>query len=151
MDCDDAPPHRAYSVCACGHVCDGADYMLDLYHMGHRFVQSISHITEPISADLSERLIEQLIGYPNLIELVRLASSHHTLAEYNKRVVPLLLIWKAALRRAWQDFEKQRNEKAGGVHGANATVSAILSAGGAHMLELRAAPKGLKDLENAVW
>jgi hypothetical protein len=58
-----------------------------------------------------------------------------------------LLIWKAELRRAWQDFEKQRKAKAGGVHGANATVSAIISAGGAHMLELRAAPKGLKAVD----
>jgi hypothetical protein len=115
--------------------------------MGHHFVPSIANLTEPISADLSGRLIEQLVGYPTLIELVHLAGSPDELSEYNRRVVDLLVTWKAALRNAWKDFERQRGETAGMVHGDNATVSAIISAGGAHMLELRAAPEGTRDVD----
>jgi hypothetical protein len=130
-------------ACHCGHLFDGRNPELDLYHRSHVFAPSVDALTEPLLFDMAGKLMAELEGHRDLQQLVILAMDRETLNEYNAKMALLVPEWKETMQRVWCEAELKTGQEAGAVHEKNAASRYILSAGNTHMQDLMNSREGI--------
>jgi hypothetical protein len=139
------PVRQSYAECQCGHQLDGVNPVLDFVHVGNSFVQRLNDISDTITAEMGAVYYAQCDGYQRVQKMIGLARTRESLSEYNRLMGPLLVEWKATVRRVWVKHESTI-EGPGAVHSGSGTVRYIGSVNGAHRQELEESAEGTKGI-----